>query len=142
MTMENKTKHLEMIQAIINRMAQCSFSLKGWAVTLVVALLALSTAATEKIAVIIICFIPLGVFWILDAYYLWQERMFRALYDRVRVLGEADIDFSMNTSPFRGGRNTWRSVVLSSTIATFYVSLLVVMIAVIVLIRCFGGQLT
>jgi len=33
--MENKIKHLEMIQGVINRMASNSFALKGWAVTLV-----------------------------------------------------------------------------------------------------------
>lgn len=30
---ENKLKHLEMLQAIINRMAVNSFSLKGWSVS-------------------------------------------------------------------------------------------------------------
>ena len=33
--MDNKIKHLELIQGIINRMAGNSFMLKGWAVTLV-----------------------------------------------------------------------------------------------------------
>jgi len=33
--MENKVKHLEMIQAVIARMATNSFMFKGWAVTLV-----------------------------------------------------------------------------------------------------------
>ena len=33
--MENKIKHLEIIQGVINRMAGNSFALKGWAVTLV-----------------------------------------------------------------------------------------------------------
>lgn len=32
--MENKQKHLEFIQSIINRMAGHSFLLKGWGVTL------------------------------------------------------------------------------------------------------------
>ena len=33
--MENKIKYLEMIQSVINRMANNSFCLKGWTVTLV-----------------------------------------------------------------------------------------------------------
>ena len=31
--MDNKIKHLEMIEAIIERMANNSFLLKGWAIT-------------------------------------------------------------------------------------------------------------
>ena len=33
--MENKRAHLEMIQAVITRMAGNSFLIKGWSVTLV-----------------------------------------------------------------------------------------------------------
>ena len=33
--MDRKMKHLEMIQGVISRMANNSFMLKGWAVTLV-----------------------------------------------------------------------------------------------------------
>ena len=36
--MDAKLKHLEMIQGVINRMANCSFLLKGWSVTLIAAL--------------------------------------------------------------------------------------------------------
>ena len=39
--LEDKYKHLEMIQNIIQRMATNSFMLKGWAVTLIVAILGL-----------------------------------------------------------------------------------------------------
>ena len=38
--MENKLKHLQMIQGIINRMASNSFALKGWSVTLVAGIFA------------------------------------------------------------------------------------------------------
>ncbi len=43
-----KEKHLEMIQGIINRMASNCFALKGWAVTLVSGIFALSDKNTEK----------------------------------------------------------------------------------------------
>lgn len=39
--MEKKLTHLEMIQAVITRMAGNSFARKGWAVTLVAGLFAL-----------------------------------------------------------------------------------------------------
>ena len=136
-TMEKKINHLEMIQGVVNRMAQCSFMLKGWSVTLVVALLALSVATSQKIALILVSFIPLIVFWILDGYYLWQERLFRALYNHVRKLNENEIDFSMDTSSFVGGRNTWISTIKSTTIRSFYLSLLITMLAVIVFFLLF-----
>jgi hypothetical protein len=40
--MENKRKHLEMIQGVINRMARNLFFLKGWTTTLIAALFALA----------------------------------------------------------------------------------------------------
>ena len=40
--MEAKLKHLEFIQNTINRMARNSFLLKGWMVTIVVGLFAIS----------------------------------------------------------------------------------------------------
>ena len=40
--MDNKVKHLEMIQGIVNRMSINSFLLKGWSVVLVSGLFALA----------------------------------------------------------------------------------------------------
>jgi len=51
--MGNKIKHLEFIQTIINRMAANSFLIKGWAITLVAALFALSSKDTNKNYIII-----------------------------------------------------------------------------------------
>ncbi|MDW7728319.1 MAG: hypothetical protein SCH70_14675, partial [Candidatus Methanoperedens sp.] len=82
--MEQKIKHLEFIQGVVNRMATNSFLIKGWCITLVSALFALA-AKDANFKYIIIAFIPVPVFWILDSYYLWQERLFRALYDQIRV---------------------------------------------------------
>ena len=41
--MEQKMKHLELIQEVIKRMANNSFLLKGWTVTLVTGILALAS---------------------------------------------------------------------------------------------------
>jgi hypothetical protein len=45
---ESKIRYLEMIQNVVTRMASCSFSLKGWAVTLVAGILALSSKDSDK----------------------------------------------------------------------------------------------
>ncbi len=128
--MEKKLKHLEFLQGVINRMANCSFLLKGWSVILVAALLALSAATQEKVALISISFVPVIVFWILDGYYLWQERLFRAVFNAVRTKDENEIDFEMNSMDFVGGRNTWLSTIFSKTIVLFYLSLMITMTAV------------
>ena len=47
--MEMKLKHLEFIQGIITRMANNSFMLKGWAVTLVAGIFALSSKDSDQL---------------------------------------------------------------------------------------------
>lgn len=83
----DKHKHLEFLQAAINRMAGNLFLLKGWTVTLIAALFALAAKDANPLYAAIAYF-PLFVFWTLDGYFLSQERCFRALYDHVRRLDE------------------------------------------------------
>ena len=129
---EKKLKHLEMIQGIVSRLANNSFLLKGWSVMIVVALLALSAAIREKMALMCIAFIPLIVFWILDGYFLWQERLFRAIYEHVIKKEEDQIDFVMNPEDFISGCNTWIKTIFSMTLLIFYGALIITMVAVIV----------
>jgi len=93
--MERKLKHLEMIQGVINRLSSNSFLLKGWSVVVVSAFFALS-APTQQTHVISLAFIPVLIFWGLDGYFLWKERQFRDLYDKVRQQDKEAIDFSMD----------------------------------------------
>ena len=118
--MEQKLKHLEFIQGVINRLASDSFRLKGWSVVLVAALLVL-LAREGRIDLASIGLAPVLFFWGLDGYFLWQERLFRALYDHVRLLNEDDIDFSMDIRPFKTDRaRTWLGATLSRTLIVFY----------------------
>jgi hypothetical protein len=126
-TAEVRITHLGLIQAVITRMAQNSFLLKGWAVTLVAALFALAAAKTcGQIA--LLGLLPALVFWGLDAYYLRQERLFRALYDFVRSSPEGSLGdrvFSMDTRPCRGQVKSWFATLPSPTIAFFHGSVVV-----------------
>ena len=83
-----------MIQDVINRMASNSFALKGWSVTLIAGIFVLSGKDNDKLY-FLVSYIPVIVFWGLDSYYLLQERLYRALYEKVRNLPEEQIDFSM-----------------------------------------------
>jgi hypothetical protein len=46
--MSQKISHLEMIQGVINRMAQNSFAIKGWAVAYMVGVLVLPAQELAK----------------------------------------------------------------------------------------------
>jgi hypothetical protein len=120
--MEKKLKYLEMLQVIINRMAGNSFLLKGWCVTLVSAILALA-AKDSNTDFILVAFYPVLMFWILDAYFLWQERLFRKLYDEVRIKNEANVDFSMDTSHLKPHVESWPRVGVSATLLIFYLTM-------------------
>jgi len=129
--MENKIKHLEFLQGAINRMSGNLFLLKGWTVTLIAALFALSARDANQ-AYAAIAYFPLFIFWILDGYFLSQERCFRSLYDHVRKLEESEIDFSMDTRSFRcEWRNTWFGAMFSKTLLVYYVLLAVVLLVLI-----------
>lgn len=134
MGFENKLKHLEFIQAIVNRMSVNSFLLKGWSVTLVAALFVLAAKDTRK-EYIIIAYFPVLMFWVIDAYFLSQERLFRDLYDDVRIREADRVDFSMNTAPFRSWRNSWAACFLSFSLLFFYLSMASVMLIVLYLIK-------
>ena len=86
-----------MIQGVVNRLSHNSFLLKGWTVVLISALFALG-AERERVSFIYFAYFPSIVFWYLDAYFLRQERLFRALYNHVRKLMDDDIDYSMDVS--------------------------------------------
>lgn len=81
----SKIKHLEMIQNIISRMANNSFKLKEWTITLVVAVFALTYNEDfyNKGRLILIVLLPIFVMWVLDSYYLQNERQYRKLYKLV-----------------------------------------------------------
>ena len=133
--MENKRKHLEFIQSVINRMARSSFLIKGWCVTLVAALVALG-AKEDNSNFLIVTGIPIVIFWVLDGFFLYQERLYRALYDEVRVRNEEQIDYSMNTVKFAGGRNTWVHSTFSKTLNILYISLIVLVIIIYFFLNC------
>ena len=117
--MDRKLKHLEFIQATVNRLSTNSFLLKGWSVVLVSALFVLSgKESNQKFAWLAL--IPAVVFWGLDGYFLWEERLYRQLYDQVRRRGPSKIDFSMDTRDFLDDVGGWLKAVFSKTLIPFY----------------------
>jgi len=75
---EASLKQVEFVQNVITRMNSNSFQLKSWAVALTAGLFALSDKSSPGFA--LLAFVPIIMFWILDAYYLRSERQYRNLY--------------------------------------------------------------
>ena len=125
---ENKIRHLEFIQNIISRLNSNSFMIKGWAITIVSAVLALLATTSNK-AFIAITGLPIIVFWVLDSFYLQTERKYAILYGKI-------IEPSSNIPPFNLNINSpevtnergtsYFASFFSRTIKVFYLSLLIV----------------
>ena len=130
--MEKKLKHLEMIQNAINRLANNSFSLKSWTVIFITAVLGFAIKESDSNYIPLLLF-PIFAFWGLDGYYLRQEKLFRALYNKVRKLDEQDINFEMDTSSIEDEVVNWRSICVSRTILGFYGPILIITLTLILI---------
>ena len=130
---DNNVKHLEFIQSNIARMNQCSFQMKGWMVTIVSALLALYASSVDSITgegtnmYIFVAIAPTVIFWVLDSYYLQQERKFRGVYNDLTDLeGRKGIKlFQMPLNKYKGCEYCIFNVMLSITEVLLYVTVIV-----------------
>ena len=116
---EKIVEHLKIIQAVIDRLGRNSFWVKTWSLLLVIGLIliAIHYVHLPYFSLILIPFV-LG-FWILDGYFLWQERLFRQVYDEVRV--QSDTDFQMDPIKHRSKpKCSWLSAIFSVTLVIFY----------------------
>ena len=136
---EYMLKEIEIIQDIIKRMAFNSFIIKGWAITLVVVTLLLKGTEYQ----VWIAFIPLLVFWFLDAYFLWQERLYRKLYEWVinHRLKTEEYLFDMNAYRFKDEVQSKLRIMFSVTLGWFYgsIAILIIIYVLVILITKGGG---
>ena len=111
-------EELKIVQDIIKRMALNSFLIKGWTITLVVATLLLKREKFQSF----IAFIPILVFWYLDAYFLWLERLYRRLYDWIAKnrLNTAEFLFDMDYRRFIKEEQSKFRIMFSITLGWFY----------------------
>jgi len=115
---------LSTIQNITKRMATNSLIIKGWTVVVVGIILLLSS--TEYQALIAV--FALLVFWYLDAYFLQQKKMYRALYKEIveNKLNIGDDFFDIGTARYEAGIEVPRpnKLMRSKTLLIFYGSIL------------------
>lgn len=136
---EDTTKHLEFVQGVIARMGSNSFLLKGWTVTLTSALFALAAKDARPLFVLVALF-PALSFWGLDAYYLRQERLFRKLYDDLRLMAQdrsRKVDpYSLSTEPYRKDVAGWFWTLWATTVIAVHGIVLVTILTVLIVAFC------
>jgi len=130
--MGEKIKYLEMIQKIILQMNKNSFLIKGWNLTIVSALFAIAVK-NENTKYIYIAILPVIMFWILDGYFLWQEKLYRKLYDNARKEQIDKIDFNMNTKLVHDKVDSWSQICLSKTLLIYHGAILFIIFCIIVI---------
>lgn len=126
----DRLKHLEFIQAIVTRLGTSSFLIKGWTLTIAAAFFAVLVSHLNW-GVALIGLVPIVTFWFLDGRFLWQERLFRALYDDVRQPEKNAEPMSMNVSPYKDTK-TWAKATFSPTLMLFYGALVLVDVVLII----------
>lgn len=80
---ESFLKTIDLLESCISRMAQNSFIVKGWTITLTGVILALVPETLDVRLICIICLMLIISFWIVDALYLKNERKFRNKYEKL-----------------------------------------------------------
>ncbi len=125
----NRIKHMEMIQAVVARLASNSFLMKGWALTLSGAFLGFAVNNDDS-GIAAAGLLPILAFWALDTYYLRAERLFRALFERVRSSGDLVEPFFMGatsetfTTGVAPDVASWRKTLGRPTLSGFYGALI------------------
>ena len=117
--LDAKIAHLGFIQVVIDRMGSNSFLLKGWSITLVAAVFALSSKDADQ-RFVLLAYFPVIVFWVLDAYFLHQERLFRKLYEKVASGDISSKEFVLNTAIVRDEVAPSIQVFFSKTLLLFH----------------------
>ncbi len=124
---EKVIAHLELIQSNINRYGLYSFLVK---IVSIVFLLSTEVlfyyfwASIQPIGLHLIVMSTVQIliivgFWVIDAYYLRQERLFRHHYDAIRQQSDTDLNMYIsihNNKP----KSSWKSTIFSLTLVIFY----------------------
>jgi hypothetical protein len=128
-----RLKHLEMIQAVVSRMASQCATLKNYCVTISVALAGFAITLQRPV-VALLTLVPILSFAFLDARYVQLERRFRERFDAVTAEG-------WDTPPnFNMGKKTdpvlpYWSAFFSWSVAGFYLPLAIVAILAVAIAR-------
>jgi len=145
---DNLHKEIDLIQECIKRMASNSFLLKGWTISLVAIVLALSEKNVNPYFLGLAVLVPLISFWYLDAFFLYTEKLYRKMYEWViaeRPKSNDEKMYDLNPHRFKDQlkvkgsdrlESEW-TVMWSKTLRCFYAipAVLVVLILVVLFLN-------
>lgn len=136
-------KEIDLIQSCITRMAQNSFMVKGWLITLITAVLTLKPEKVDVDIICLICAISTFCFWALDAFFLKTERLYRMKYEWIIKNRMNSDDYMFDLNPYNS--KMWIkkddkkenvkapsliSVMISKTLFPMYILLLCIIVFV------------
>jgi hypothetical protein len=116
---EDRRKHLDHIQGVVTRLSQSSATAKGWSLTIAGAAFGFATLS-ERWYLSLLGLAVIVSFSILDTNYLYQERLFRCLYNGVANGSVAP--YSMDKDRFRSQASR-RKTYVSWSVLGFYMPL-------------------
>jgi hypothetical protein len=133
---EEQRQHLEFIQNVVNRLSSNSLQLKAITITLTAGLLAVYST-TPKLFLIILAAVQVLFFWLLDSYYLQQERKFRGIYNDVSgVTSNFKIEeYEMPTDKYIKGKYRFFNCVFSLSKLLFFGSVLLILTLTIIALK-------
>lgn len=129
---DEKIKHLEIIQRNINELSNSSKQMKVIMLITVSILLLVFTLFKSNIF-ILVALLPTIIFWMLDAYYVQQQRKFRGLYNDVAgVSGSPQkiAPFAMPIQLYHDGKYSFWDVFVSPTILTLYATMVMIILVI------------
>ena len=127
-------KEIDLIQACIRRMANNSFLLKGWTISLLAILLALFGENTKPTFICLVMLIPLFSFWYLDTFFLQTEKMYRKMYEWVlekRMNDDQSKLYDLNPHRFKADVDSRIKIMFSITLRWFYGMPVIITVAII-----------
>ncbi|MEE3450195.1 MAG: hypothetical protein VZR27_05780 [Acutalibacteraceae bacterium] len=129
---EHMVEYLQIIQEPICRMSTASAIFKGFAATIVSGIAALSYPDINK-WVLVLSFIPVFSFCVLDIYYLHIEKKYRYMYNQVANKNHS-VDFSMDISSInpKDAKATILDCIKSPSIYLFYPTMVLILICVLI----------
>jgi hypothetical protein len=128
-------KEIDLIQNCINRMAQNSFLIKGWTLTIIAVVLALSEKVIDSTYLCMVLLIPLLSFWYLDAFFLQTEKMYREMYVWVldaRKKGDSSFLYDLNPHRFEEKVDSIWKIMRSITLRVFYGIPFIIILGIVV----------
>lgn len=126
MASDEKIAHLQMIQAVIARLASESATMKRFAMGIAGAGVLAQIAAQPVWVPCAASAVLIAILWVLDGSYLMRERAFRDCYRTAAADVSQPCTFAIAPPPGSIGFKRWASAAFGPTVWPLYAALIVV----------------